>query len=271
MSTAEMQVKAPPDIQKVVSFLRSGKAGLKVRVGALNGKRLDYFKGKSAIKALLSPAYAKLTSVPKITSEAEATALLQTINSHAFFLRVQRGGASGTSASSPKTLQIINQQMFAPEEYFAWFYEGSQWTTYAGGLAMVAIMLGGVMFPLWPPTMRLGVWYLSIGMLGLIGLFFGIAILRLIFYVITLVVASPGIWIFPKLFADVGFVDSFIPGWEWDLPKKKTKKGKKEKGEKSSTEKLETNGGAFIEEVESESSRPESRAARVEEVEDEDA
>ena len=71
---------------------------------------------------------------------------------------------------------------------------------------MVVVMLAGVMFPLWPPTMRLGVWYLSMGCLGLVGLFFVIAIVRLIFYIITVVVASPGIWIFPKLFADVGFV-----------------------------------------------------------------
>lgn len=99
--------------------------------------------------------------------------------------------------------------MVAQDEYYAWFYEGSQWTTYAGGVLMVALMLGGVMFPLWPPTMRLGVWYLSMGMLGLIGLFFATAIVRLIFYIITVVVASPGIWIFPKLFADVGFVSWF--------------------------------------------------------------
>lgn len=97
-------------------------------------------------------------------------------------------------------------QLFQPPEYYAWFYEGSQWTTYAGGALMVAVMLAGVMFPLWPPTMRLGVWYLSIGCLGLVGLFFAIAIVRLILYIITVVVASPGIWIFPKLFADVGFV-----------------------------------------------------------------
>lgn len=98
------------------------------------------------------------------------------------------------------------QTAFNPDNYYAWFYEGSQWTTYVGGLAMVAIMLAGVMFPLWPPIMRLWVWYLSIGVLGLVGLFFAIAIVRLIFYIITVIVASPGIWIFPKLFADVGFV-----------------------------------------------------------------
>ena len=71
---------------------------------------------------------------------------------------------------------------------------------------MVLIMLAGVMFPLWPTMMRVGVWYLSIAMLSLLGLFFALAIVRLIFYVITVVVASPGIWIFPQLFADVGFV-----------------------------------------------------------------
>jgi len=273
----EQQLKAPPAIKNVAQFLRGGSSGMKSRVGALNGKRLDYFKGKSAVKALLSPAYKKLKNVPAVEDETQATAVLHAVNAFAFFLRVQRLEPSGSSSSSPKNLQIIQEQRFAPDEYYAWFFEGSQWTTYAGGVLMVAIMLAGVMFPLWPPTMRLGVWYLSIAMLGLIGLFFVIAIIRLIFYVITLLVASPGIWIFPKLFADVGVVESFIPLWEWDLPKKKSKKKKGEKGEKSDKKgktkaPVSTNGGgAFIEEVEDEDARPRSRSARVEEVEDEDA
>lgn len=132
--------------------------------------------------------------------------VLKNVNAFAYFLRVQRGAPTGNSSSSPKALNIIPEQMFSSDEYYAWFYEGSQWTTYAGGVLMVVIMLAGVMFPLWPPVMRLGVWYLSIAVLGLIGLFFVIAILRLIFYIITIIVASPGIWIFPQLFADVGFV-----------------------------------------------------------------
>jgi len=278
----EQQAKAPPEVKKVAQFLRGSSAGLKVRVGALNGKRMDYFKGKSAVKALLSPAYSKLSSVPKVASEEDAIKVLNVVNMAAFYLRVQRGGPSGTSSSSPKTLQVISEQKFETTEYYAWFYEGSQWTTYAGGIAMVAIMLAGVMFPLWPPIMRLGVWYLSIAMLGLIGLFFGIAIFRLIFYIITIVVASPGIWIFPNLFADVGFVDSFIPVWEWDLPKKALKKkGKKEKGKEKEKEKMQENteekhtrnGGAFIEEVPEDA--PEVRPTRnrnavIEEVDDDD-
>jgi translocation protein SEC62 len=161
-------------------------------------------EGKSAIKALLSSNYAALSSVPKVQSELDAVTLLSKIMPFAFFLRVDR--QAGSSSSSPKHLTFFPQQSFVEDGYFAWFYEGSQWTTYLGGIAMVAIMLAGVMFPLWPPTLRLGVWYLSIGVLVLIGAFFGIGLVRLIFYIITVVVAPPGIWVFPQLFADVGFV-----------------------------------------------------------------
>lgn len=198
---------------------------MKIRVGALNGKRVDYFKGvahsfhsssvfltlglgKSAVNALLSPAYAKLKNVPPVTNEAEAEAVLTSIIPYAFYLRVDRGNPTGSSSSAPRHVAITAQQSFAQDGYFAWFYEGSQWTTYAGGLLMVAIMLAGVMFPLWPPIMRLGVWYISVGMLGLFAAFFALAIVRLVFYVISIVVVPPGIWIFPKLFADVGVVSS---------------------------------------------------------------
>ncbi|OAX35871.1 translocation protein, partial [Rhizopogon vinicolor AM-OR11-026] len=224
MSTMDdTQAKAPQEIRNVVQFLRSSKSGMKIRVGALNGKRVDYFKGKSAVKALLSPAYAKIKNAPKVTTEAEANALLQSSIQYAFYLRVDRGAPAGTS-TSPRHVTIVPQQQFAQDAYFVWLYEGSQWTTYAGGMLMVALMLAAVMFPLWPPIMRLGVWYLSVAMLGLLGAFFGLAIVRLIFYIITVVVASPGIWIFPQLFADVGVIESFIPFWEWDIPKKKSGK-----------------------------------------------
>jgi translocation protein SEC62 len=164
------------------------------------------FLGKAAVKALLSPVYSSLKNVPKVTTEAEAIAILQETLPYAFYLRVDRQQAQGSS----KQVNFSQQQMFTPDGHFAWFYEGSQWTTYVGGVAMVAIMLAGVMFPLWPSTLRLGVWYLSILVLALIGVFFGIAIVRLIFYIITLVATPPGIWIFPQLFADVGFVSAIF-------------------------------------------------------------
>ncbi|KAI6043996.1 translocation protein Sec62-domain-containing protein [Pisolithus marmoratus] len=277
MSTAEsVQAKAPPHVYNVVHFLRSSQTGMKTRVGALNGKRVDYFKGKSAVKALLSPAYAKAKNVPKITTDGQAEELLQTISQYMFFVRVDRAEQVGSSGS-PRQVTVNPMQSFSQDAYFAWFYDGSQWTTYAGGLLMVAIMLAGVMFPLWPPIMRLGVWYLSMGALGLIGAFFGLAIIRLIFYIITIIAVPPGIWIFPKLFADVGVIESFIPLWEWDFPKKKgekKKKGKRGPAGKGSDKAEPQNGASDVQATADDSagsSRPESRSARVEEVPDEDS
>jgi protein translocation Sec62 family protein len=216
------------DLKAVANFLRN-KSGIKLRVGVLNGKRVDYFKGvcslvasssndgaddgilhvgRAAVKAILSPAYAKLSGVPKITSEGEANLLLHSLIPHTFYLRVTRGQASGPGG--PKVVQVNPQQLFAPDEYYAWFMDANPIKLLLGAIGMVAVVLAAVMFPLWPASLRVGVWYLSIGVLGLVGLFFVIAIVRLIFWLITIVVAKPGIWIFPNLFADVGFVRTLL-------------------------------------------------------------
>ncbi len=105
-------------------------------------------------------------------------------------------------------------QSFSGDAYYTWFTAASPLSTILGGLAMVLVMLAGVMFPLWPPVLRLGVYYLSLGVLGLIGVFIGIAIVRLFLWMGTSLVMKRGIWWFPKLFDDVGFVRVCVGvGW----------------------------------------------------------
>jgi translocation protein SEC62 len=106
----------------------------------------------------------------------------------------------------PKPLLLAPAQSIAPEAYYAWFYDGSPLYTYLGGAAMIVIMLTGVMFPLWPVKLRIGVWYLSMAGVGCIGALIVLAIIRLIIYCITVLVMKRAIWIFPNLFEDVGFV-----------------------------------------------------------------
>ncbi|WFD03160.1 Translocation protein S62 [Malassezia obtusa] len=228
----DRQVNAPPEARRVVDFLRT-KSGMKVRPGVLNGQRADYFKGSSAIKAVLSPEYAKLKNVPKVTSEEEAEKMLHNLLPFAFFLRVERGDKP-SKKDERRPLQVNQMQMFEKDMYYAWFYEGQQLMMKLAGLGMVAVMLAAVMFPLWPRFMRVGVWYLSLGVLGLFGLLMVIAVLRLIFWLISIVVLPPGIWVFPNLFADVGVIESFIPLWAWDVPPPKAKKAKKGKKTKRS-------------------------------------
>ncbi|ORY23697.1 translocation protein Sec62-domain-containing protein [Naematelia encephala] len=220
----EAQKRATPELKTVVDFLR-GKNGPKIRRGILNGKRVDYFKGKTAIRTLTGPAYAKLKKVPVVKDEEEAKALLGRILPHAFFLRVDRPTPDPPPPSgSPKLLQLAPQQSLLPDAYYAWFYDGSPLTTLLGAAAMVLVMLAGVMFPLWPVSLRIGVWYLSVAALGVIGLFIALAVVRLILWCITVLAMKRAIWIFPNLFEDVGFVDSFIPLWAYDEPKRKKKR-----------------------------------------------
>ncbi|OCF31475.1 translocation protein SEC62 [Kwoniella heveanensis CBS 569] len=229
----EAQKRAEPELKNVVEFLR-GKNGPKVRRGILNGKRVDYFKGKTAIRTLLSPQYQKLKKVPAIKDEEEAQALMVKLLPFAFFLRTDRPvPAVPPPPGTPKTLNLAPQQSFDPSSYYTWFYDGSPLYTMLGGAAMVVIMLAGVMFPLWPIQLRIGVWYLSIGVLCLVGLFIALAIVRLIFWCLTVVSMKRAIWIYPNLFEDVGFFDSFRPTWAYDEPKKKKKRVAPSKSKKA--------------------------------------
>jgi len=130
-------------------------------------------------------------------------------------------GHEGHGHAKPKrikglwTVRIEQHQEANDDDHYVWLYEGAQikQKLYAAGALVLVIAI--VMFPLWPLVMRQGVWYLSMGMLGLIGLFFVMAIFRLILFVVTLFAAPPGLWLYPNLFEDVGFFDSFRPVWAW--------------------------------------------------------
>lgn len=99
--------------------------------------------------------------------------------------------------------------------HYVFLYEGSQWKQKAMAVGVVLAIFAVVLFPLWPVVLRQGVWYLSVGMMGLLAAFFAMAIFRLILFCVTVFVVPPGLWLFPNLFEDVGFFDSFKPLWGW--------------------------------------------------------
>ena len=141
-------------------------------------------------------------------------------------LRVEKADAhEGHAHEKPKkdlkrvkglwTVKVERNQEFEPLMHYVWLYEGSQWRQKAMAAGALVAIMAVVMFPLWPLFLRQGVWYLSVGLMGLLGLFFAMAIFRLILFAVTIFVAPPGLWLFPNLFEDVGFFDSFKPGWGW--------------------------------------------------------
>ncbi|KAF9953544.1 Translocation protein S62, partial [Modicella reniformis] len=169
----------PKNLCQVADYLLSPQSGLKKRDGVFHEKRVSYFRGKGAVNALLKPEF-RQTAVGKELGELtreSAAKLLGSMIPHQFFLKVERP----SEPDMPKNmLQLVQVQSFSEDSVFLWRYEGSQLRTYlmAGGL--LAIVLAGVMFPLWPMPLRMGVWYLSVGILIMLGLFFAMAIVRLI-------------------------------------------------------------------------------------------
>ncbi|KAB8235467.1 Translocation protein S62 [Aspergillus alliaceus] len=229
----------PPDPKAiaVAQFLRS--QNLKPRTCIMDGQRKDMFKVKRAIRALESPAYAKAAAkknslLPPVTDRASAENVFKLLPLSLLALRVSKVDPhAGHNHAKPKnrvkglwTVKIEQHQETDPMMHYVWLYEGPQWKQKAMAAAVVAGIFAVVLFPLWPMMLRQGVWYLSVGMMGLLGLFFAMSIFRLILFCVTVFVVPPGLWLFPNLFEDVGFFDSFKPLWGWQEGKKK-KKSKK--------------------------------------------
>ncbi|KAK9468347.1 translocation protein Sec62-domain-containing protein [Lipomyces arxii] len=258
MNRPEAALAKSPTSLAIASFLRHN-AGLKMRQGILNGKRQDFFRCKRGIRALMSPAYGKACKknalLPAIETEDDAIAVFRELPMNQLAIRVERltrsvyeekkkqdpnaplpPVATLSKVKGEPTLIIVRDQVVssADDIYYVWMWENVPLTTYLyAGLFAIAIFTV-VLFPLWPPVLRRGVWYLSVGMLCLLGAFFAMAIFRLVLFGVTYFVASPGLWLFPNLFEDVGFVDSFIPFYAWNVkPERKSKKAKKAKALKS--------------------------------------
>ncbi|KAL4918253.1 translocation protein Sec62-domain-containing protein [Aspergillus aurantiobrunneus] len=240
--THSQQVPVNPNNPKdpkaiaVAQFLRS--QNLKPRTCIMDGQRKDMFKVKRAIRALESPAYAKAQKknslLPPVTDRASAENVFKLLPLSVLALRVSKvdphaghGHGKGKRIKGLWTVKIEQHQEADPMMHYVWLYEGPQWKQKAMAAAVVAGIFAIVLFPLWPIMLRQGVWYLSVGMMGLLGLFFAMAIFRLILFCVTVFVVPPGLWLYPNLFEDVGFFDSFKPLWGWQETGKKKKKSKK--------------------------------------------
>jgi translocation protein SEC62 len=158
-----------------------------------------------------------------VTDRASAENVFKLLPLSLLALRVSKVDPhAGHNHAKPKnrtkglwTVKIEQHQETDPMMHYVWLYDGPQWKQKAMAAAVVAGIFAVVLFPLWPIMLRQGVWYLSVGMMGLLGLFFAMSIFRLILFCITVFAAPPGLWLFPNLFEDVGFFDSFKPVWGW--------------------------------------------------------
>lgn len=181
---------------------------------------------KRALRALQSPAYEKARKknplLPEITDRASLENTLKLLPLSMLALRVSKiEPQAGENGKKPKrvkgqwTVAIEKQQEAKEDMYYAWLWEGSQIKRQLYAALALLLIFIVVLYPLWPLKLRIGVYYLSWGLMGLLGLFFLMAIFRVILFCITYFAVPPGLWLYPNLWEDVSFFDSFKPLWGW--------------------------------------------------------
>lgn len=114
-------------------------------------------------------------------------------------------------------LDMHPEQVFVDgSEAYVWIYDPIPIHYWIYGLILLLGAIGICMFPLWPPMLRKGVYYLSLMAAGFLVFILALAVVRLIVFTIVWTVTGGKLhlWIFPNLTEDVGFFASFWPLYE---------------------------------------------------------
>ncbi|KAL1488875.1 hypothetical protein ABEB36_014669 [Hypothenemus hampei] len=140
-------------------------------------------------------------------------------------------------------LEMHNDQRFVDSlDAYVWIYDPIPFHYWIIGALLVVGAIGICMFPLWPPIVRLGVYYISVAAACFLVSIILMAVLRLILFCLIWLVTfgKHHLWILPNLTEDVGFFASFWPLYKYEyrgpgaLADKK--KGKRKKSKNSDVE-----------------------------------
>ncbi|CAG9774098.1 unnamed protein product [Ceutorhynchus assimilis] len=149
-------------------------------------------------------------------------------------------------------LEMHNDQRFVDSlDAYVWIYDPIPFHYWIFGALLVVGAIGICMFPLWPPVVRLGVYYISVAAACFLVSIIVMAVIRLILFCLIWMVTlgRHHLWILPNLTEDVGFFASFWPlykydykgpGAQGDKKKKKKKKDKDSDAEDDNAEKKES-------------------------------
>ncbi|XP_066151773.1 translocation protein SEC62 isoform X2 [Euwallacea fornicatus] len=153
-------------------------------------------------------------------------------------------------------LEMHNDQRFVDSlDAYVWIYDPIPFHYWIIGALLVIGAIGICMFPLWPPMVRLGVYYISVAAACFLVSIIVLAIIRLILFCLiwTVTLGKHHLWILPNLTEDVGFFASFWPLYKYEyrgagcVDKKKKKKKDKdsdaEDGKEEETTELLKDGG----------------------------
>ncbi|XP_012258966.2 translocation protein SEC62 [Athalia rosae] len=143
-------------------------------------------------------------------------------------------------------LEMHLDQYFADSnDAYVWIYDPIPLYYWLIGTLVVLGTIGVCLFPLWPPSIRQGVYHISVTAAGFLGFILALAVIRVIVFCLlwVLTLGRHHLWLLPNLAEDVGFFPSFWPLYQYeycgpssDGDKKSSKKKKRKKDKDSDGE-----------------------------------
>ncbi|KAL5281791.1 SEC62 family protein [Megaselia abdita] len=136
-------------------------------------------------------------------------------------------------------LDMHSEQVFVDgSEAYVWIYDPIPIHYWIFGLILLLGAILICLFPLWPPFLRKGVYYLSVLAAGFLVFILALVVIRFIVFIIVYLASLSKLhfWIFPNLTEDVGFLASFWPLYEakYENEAQTEKKMKRKKKDKES-------------------------------------
>uniref|UniRef100_A0A0G4GS06 Translocation protein SEC62 n=1 Tax=Chromera velia CCMP2878 TaxID=1169474 RepID=A0A0G4GS06_9ALVE len=228
MSKEPVKPKWDPSLEPLMKHALSGKHGMKHKPAVEVGKRaVTYLRGLEfvewvkkhgeTLKKKFPDAVQGLELGPDAAKEAEE--LGNRLIQKGFIIRAMYKpiDESKTTESNkrpkwPKRLAVTENQKFTEDQFYIIAYEGDQTISYALLSAIIGGVLLCVMFPAWPLSCKIAVWYLSVFLLSAL---LGLTVIRLVVFVLVWF-CGVDFWIFPNMFDDnLGVIDSFKPLYSW--------------------------------------------------------
>lgn len=123
-----------------------------------------------------------------------------------------------------KNCSISLHKKFKKEDSYIWLKEEGNTMRLFIALLCILGAFALVMHQMWPKNVRHYFGYVFYILIAFLVFMMVLGVIRLILFCITFFSHPPGIWLFPNLFADVGFIESFIPVWSYHGEDVKPKK-----------------------------------------------
>lgn len=168
-------------------------------------RRIGVFKGTDAVALLTAQGL----------DAVQIRSILQEMLDESVIFKV------AANKKNAQDCDIVPDQRFAEDHLYVLSNEKTSHLTLILSGAFVLVTFCIVLFQMWPRNVQRVFSYLTYPLGGFIAFIGVLAVVRLMLFGATYFMCRRAIWLFPNLFEDVGFFESFVPLWEYHGEKKK--------------------------------------------------